>query len=230
VNQDGRVDNWDDLDEAWRAAFGQAWEALRGGNIGVGACVATPDGAIVHAARNRVSDTSAPPGEVFGSSVAHAEVNALARVPFQRYRNLVLSTTLQPCLQCAAVIRMAKVATVRFAGHDAYWDDYHEFSRLAAREAARTPPERSGPRTDELGVFGLLIARFRRGNPRLANGFDPALRALGEGPVLDLAYRVEDDGELDRLLAGHVSQAFAALRSRLSALADGDYRRRDTVA
>jgi hypothetical protein len=28
---------WAELDEAWREAFRQAWEAVRGGNIGVGA-------------------------------------------------------------------------------------------------------------------------------------------------------------------------------------------------
>lgn len=215
---------WDQLDDAWQEAFRQAWVALRSGNIGVGACVATPDGEIVRAARNRVSDSDGPRGEVFGSSVAHAEVNVLARLPFPGRRDLVLTSTLQPCLQCAAVIRMAKIATVRFAGHDAYWDSYHEFGRLAAREAARTPPRREGPRPDEAGVFGLLIGRLGRGNPRLANGFDASLRALGEGPVLDLAYQLEDGGELGRLLAGDVDAAFAALGPRLSPLAAGGCR------
>jgi tRNA(Arg) A34 adenosine deaminase TadA len=224
------VITWDELDGAWQEAFRQAWAALRAGNIGVGACAATPDGDIVHAARNRVSDADGPPGEVFGSSVAHAEVNVLARLPFQGRRDLVLTSTLQPCLQCAAVIRMAKIAVVRFAGHDAYWDSYHEFGRLAAREAARTPPRREGPRTDEVGVFGLLIARFRRGNPRLAGGFDASLRALGEGPVLDFAYQLEDGGELDQLLTLDVGPAFTALSPRLSALAAGDYRRPESGA
>jgi tRNA(Arg) A34 adenosine deaminase TadA len=240
VDHDGDVDSWDELDEAWREAFRQAWEALRNGDIGVGACAATPDGEIVHAARNRVNDFSGPPGEAFGSTVAHAEVNALARVPFRRYRNLILTSTLQPCLQCAAAIRMAKIATVRFAGHDAYWDGYHDFGVLAAREAARTAPRRDGPRGDEIGVFGLLIARVRLGNPRFAEGFDPSLRALGEGPVLDLAYRLEDSGELRGLLEHEVDEAFAALQPRLSPLAASstresagtgdDYRRPGPVA
>src|SRR5580692_1464068 len=47
---------WDGLDEAWREAFRQAWEAVRTGNIGVGACASTLDGEIIHAARNRVND------------------------------------------------------------------------------------------------------------------------------------------------------------------------------
>jgi len=48
---------WADLDAPWQEAFRQAWEALRTGNIAVGACASSPDGTIVHAARNRVFDS-----------------------------------------------------------------------------------------------------------------------------------------------------------------------------
>jgi hypothetical protein len=58
-------------------------------------------------------------------------------------RNLVLTTTLQPCLQCAAAIRLGPVAAVRFAGADRYWDGCHDFGRLSAREADRA--QRPGP-------------------------------------------------------------------------------------
>jgi tRNA(Arg) A34 adenosine deaminase TadA len=210
---------WDGLDEAWREAFRQGWEAVRSGNIGVGACASTLGGEIIHGARNRVNDHDGPHGEIFGSSLAHAEMNVLARLEFRRYRDLVLTTTLQPCLQCAGAIRLARIGTVRIAGHDAYWDGYHDFAKLAGREARRPrPAARIGPRDDELGVFGLLISRFRLGNPRLVGGFDGALRALGEGPVLDLAYELEDGGELENLLPMEVNQALAAVWPRLQAL------------
>jgi tRNA(Arg) A34 adenosine deaminase TadA len=216
----GRV--WDGLDEAWREAFRQGWEAVRSGNIGVGACASTLDGEIIHAARNRVNDQDGPHGEIFGSSLAHAEMNVLARLRFRRYRDLVLTTTLQPCLQCAGAIRLARIGTVRIAGHDAYWDGYHDFAKLAEREGRRRRlASRIGPRDDELGVFGLLISRFRLGNPRLVNGFDGTLRALGEGPVLDLAYELEDCGELERLLTMEVSEALAAVWPRLQPLVQG---------
>lgn len=218
--EDGACRVWDGLDEAWREAFRQAWEAVRGGNIGVGACAATADGEIVRASRNRVNEQDGPHGEIFGSSLAHAEMNVLARLEFRQYRDLVLSTTLQPCLQCAGAIRLARVGTVRFAGHDAYWDGYHDFARLAEREVRRGEKlARIGPRDDELGVFGLLISRFRLGNPRLADGFDPMLRSLGEGPLLDVAYELEDGGELDALTKMEVDQAFAAVWPRLQELA-----------
>lgn len=75
---------WSELDDPWREAFRQAWEALRTGNIPIGACASTPDGVIVHAARNRVADSDGPRGEVFGSTLAHAEANVLARLPYRR--------------------------------------------------------------------------------------------------------------------------------------------------
>jgi tRNA(Arg) A34 adenosine deaminase TadA len=104
---------WAALDKAWQEAFHQAWEALRSGNIAVGACASTPDGEIVRSARNRVIDGQGPPGEIFGSALAHAETNVLARLPFRRYQDLVLTTTLEPCLQCAGAIRLGPIGTVR---------------------------------------------------------------------------------------------------------------------
>ena len=206
---------WAGLDGPWREAFSQAWEALRSGSIAVGACAATADGQIAHAARNRVKDTGGPPGEVYGSSLAHAEMNVLARLPYGPRGNLILTSTLQPCLQCAAAIRMGPVAAVRFAGADRYWDGCDEFGKLSAREARRRQPERSGPRRDEIGVFGTLIARF---GPGLMRTTEEAFRALGEGPLVDLVHELEGSDEVSRLAALEVGEAFAQLWPRLHAL------------
>ena len=74
--------------------------------------------------------------------------------------DLVLTTTLEPCLQCAAAIRLAGIKTVRFAGADRIWEGCHDFARLSAREASRRQPERDGPRDDEIGLFATLISRI----------------------------------------------------------------------
>jgi len=206
---------WADLDEPWREAFRQGWEALRTGNIPVGAVASSQDGTIVHAARNRVLDKDGPAGEIFGSALAHAEMNVLARLPFRSHRNLVLSTTLQPCLQCAAAIRLGPIATVRFAGTDRYWDGCHDFAMLSPREAQRAQPAREGPRSDELGVFGALMSRMGVG---LWPRYEEALRELGEGPSVDLARRLAEDGELERLAAMEVNEALTYLWPRLSEL------------
>jgi tRNA(Arg) A34 adenosine deaminase TadA len=206
---------WAGLDEPWRVAFAQAWEALRTGNIAVGACASTPDGEIVHAARNRVNDRDAPPGEAFGSALAHAEVNVLARLPFRGRRDLVLTTTLQPCLQCAAAIRLGPVATVRFAGADRYWDGCHDFARLSAREARRAQPARVGPRPDQLATFATLISRLTH----LPPAYEEGLRALGDGPMVDLVHAMRGDGEVERLATMDVTGGLAYLWPRLAGLA-----------
>ena len=87
-----------------------------------------------------MNDSEGPSGEIFGSALAHAETNVLARLPFRSRRDLVLTTTLQLCLQCAGAIRLGPITIVRFAGPDRYWDGCHDFGRLSAREARRTQP------------------------------------------------------------------------------------------
>jgi tRNA(Arg) A34 adenosine deaminase TadA len=206
---------WSGLDSSWQEAFRQAWEALRTGNIGVGACAATPDGTIVHAARNRIADRHGPAGEVFGSSVAHAEVNVLARLGYGQPKRLVLTTTLEPCLQCSAAIRLAPVAVVRFAGADPVWDGCHDFSPLSPREATRAQPTMAGPRADEVGLFGTLISRFGLG---LVPSLAEYLRAAGESGLLDLTAHLEASGELARLTSLPVQEAFASLWPQLRAL------------
>lgn len=205
---------WAGLDKPWQEAFRQAWEALRTGNIAVGACVSASGGEIVCSARNRVNDGEGPPGEIFGSALAHAETNALARLPFRSRRDLVLTTTLQPCLQCAGAIRLGPIATVRFAGPDRYWDGCHDFGKLSAREARRTQPARIGPRRDQLGTFATLISRF----VHLPPGYKQALRDLGEGPMVDLVHELEGGGEVEHLAAMDVVEGLRYLWPRLQEL------------
>jgi tRNA(Arg) A34 adenosine deaminase TadA len=205
---------WAGLDKPWQEAFRQAWEALRTGNIAVGACASTSAGEIVYSARNRVNDGEGPPGEIFGSALAHAETNVLARLPFHSRRDLVLTTTLQPCLQCAGAIRLGPITTVRFAGPDRYWDGCHDFGKLSAREAHRTQPVRIGPRCDELGTFATLISRLAH----LPPAYEQALRALGEGPMVDLVHELAGGGEVERLAAMDVVEGLGYLWPRLREL------------
>jgi len=211
---------WSGLDDAWREAFRQGWEALRSGSIPIGACASTTDGVIVHSARNRVADSHGPAGEVFGSALAHAEVNVMARLPFHHPDRLVLTTTLEPCIQCSAAIRLGPVATVRYAGADALWDGCHDFSPLSPREAGRTAKvTMAGPRDDEIGVFATLTSRLGPGLP--TGAVAEWLRAAGEGPILNLALELQESGEARRLAAMEVDEAFEYLWPRLRELRDG---------
>jgi tRNA(Arg) A34 adenosine deaminase TadA len=202
------------LDNAWQEAFRQAWDAFRTGDIAVGACATTRDRKIVHAARNRIADDRGPVGEVFGSSLAHAEVNVLARIALHQPWVLVLTTTLEPCLQSSAVARLAPVATIRFAGSDPLWSGCHDFSPLSQREAARPPVQVIGPRPDEFGLFGTLISRFWRHSAQT----EAFLKAAGETQSLELARDLAADGKMSELAAMEVDQALGYLWPQLRAL------------
>lgn len=206
---------WATLDAPWLMAFDQAWEAFRTGNIAVGACASTPAGDIVQASRNRVADASGPIGEVFGSSVAHAEANVLSRLAFRQSRRLTLTTTLQPCLQCAAMIRMGPIDLVRVAGADTLWDGCGDFTGLGPWLARRGPVPTEGPRRDAIGTFGTLMARFGLG---LIPAVEDELRRTGHGPSVDLAQRLEAEGRTEQLAALEVGEAFIQLWADLVAL------------
>lgn len=207
--------SWQRLDHAWRAAFDLAWEAVRTGNIGVGAVICRPDGGIVAASRNRVADAVAPAGEICGSSLAHAETNVLARVPFRSPRQLVLTTTLQPCLQCSAAILMSSIATVRVAGADPLWDGCDDFTPLAPWLARRAPVPIEGPMPDEVGIFATLLSRFGLG---LIPVVEEALREAGQGGIIDLTRNLETTGRLASLCERDVEHAFTELWPDLVAL------------
>lgn len=206
---------WAALDDAMRTALGLGWEAFQSGNIGVGAVVTDVAGRIVSTGRNRVADRTAPPGEVFGSSVAHAEVNALATLAFGQPRELVLTTSLQPCLQCAAVIRLAPIRRVRFAGRDPLWDGCDDLTGLNPWVARRPPVPREGPLPGEVGLFASLMARFGLGlAPHVAVG----LRDQGEGPLLDLVDDLTWRAEVDDLRTRTVEDALSRLWPALSSV------------
>jgi hypothetical protein len=122
----------------------------------------------------------------------------------------------QACLQCAAAIRLVPVATVRFAGADRYWDGCHDFARLSAREARRAQPARTGPRPDELATFATLISRLTH----LPSAYEEGLRALGDGPMVDLVHAMSGDGEVERLATMDVTGGLAYLWPCLAELAN----------
>ena len=109
------------LDDAWRASFELGWEAWRDGTIPIGAVVTDPGGAVVAAGRNRIFSTDAPAGQVAGSWLAHAEVNALLQLPAEvRHDGYAITTTTEPCLLCAGAIIMSLRGrvVVRYAAAD----------------------------------------------------------------------------------------------------------------
>src|ERR687884_703605 len=99
----------------WRACFELAWEALQGGSVPVGAVVVDEGGRIVSWGRSRSQELDGPPGQLRGTHLAHAEINALAGLPGGRYPRHTLYTSLEPCLVCSAAAVHSHVGTVHFA-------------------------------------------------------------------------------------------------------------------
>lgn len=151
---------WDDLEPAWREAFQLAWEAFGAGTIPVGAVVTDADGGIIARGRNRMFDTSASPGQIFGSRVAHAEINALVGLgTARRYFDCTLWTTLEPCAQCIGAAWLSTIGKVVFAATDVYGGA----SKLIERQIEAADSARDfhmaveGPLDGPAAVFSELL-------------------------------------------------------------------------
>jgi tRNA(adenine34) deaminase len=178
-----------ELERPWDAAFELAWQAYRAGTIPVGAVITDSGGKLLALGRNRMFESSAPEGQVFGSRVAHAEMNALVQLGTERrYFDCTLWTTLEPCAQCVAAAWLSTVGRVCFAGCDVY-------------AGAATLIERELEVTQSARRFPFAVEGPVRG----------ALALLGE--VLPIAFFLERDPQ------DHVSTAYRERRPQLVRLA-----------
>lgn len=109
------------LAKAWDSAMRLAWQAFRARTTPVGAVIVNGAGAVIAAGRGRRYEAQAPPGQLAGTHIAHAEVNALAQLPSDRHwESMLLLTTLEPCLMCHGAAIQSAMAGVYFAGRDPY--------------------------------------------------------------------------------------------------------------
>lgn len=154
------MDAWRELEPAWRAAFELAWEAFGAGTIPVGAVVTDADATVLARGRNRIVESSAPAGQIFGSRVAHAEINALVQLRAERqYFECTLWTTLEPCAQCIGAAWLSTIGRVAFAATDIYGGASKLIERqIEAADSVRDYPMRvDGPLDSPLGVFSELL-------------------------------------------------------------------------
>jgi tRNA(Arg) A34 adenosine deaminase TadA len=105
----------------WGEALELAWQAFCAGATPVGAVVTDASGMVVASARGRRMDAGGPPGQLSGTRIAHAEVNALAQLPFDGdYGDHTLYATAEPCCLCMGAAIQTGVGDVRFAADDPY--------------------------------------------------------------------------------------------------------------
>jgi tRNA(Arg) A34 adenosine deaminase TadA len=133
-----------------------AWESFRAGSLGIGAVV-TRHGEVVATGRNRLAERD--PGEdvLAGSSVAHAEMNALAKLRWGAASGgLELWTTLQPCVQCIGAIRLSPVRKVYVLAPDPLFRGV-EGIRHVNEFIGREWPDIVELQVDEWSVLSLLF-------------------------------------------------------------------------
>jgi tRNA(Arg) A34 adenosine deaminase TadA len=136
---------WASLDESWRAAFDEAWTSFGSGSAGVGAAITDDTGAIVATGRSRVFDEPDGRSPLAGTFMAHAEMNALACLPVASYAGYTLYSTFEPCVMCAATIRIYRIPRVCYAADDPVWGGMHELF------ATFEPIARALPARERLG-------------------------------------------------------------------------------
>ena len=73
--------------EPMRLAFELAWQSVCAGSLGIGAVVTRADLSIVTTGRNRLFETDPGDDHLAGTSLAHAELNALAKLRWGGHQN-----------------------------------------------------------------------------------------------------------------------------------------------
>jgi tRNA(Arg) A34 adenosine deaminase TadA len=154
-------DHWAELSGPWREAFELAWESFVAGSPPVGAVVVGQDGSIVTRGRSRRAELHAPTGQLAGSRLSHAEVNALAQLPVASDPELSLLVTLEPCLLCVAATAMSHVGALCFAGADPIWrflNRLSDFHPVLAERWFRL----EGPMPGPFGLWASLLPLLER--------------------------------------------------------------------
>lgn len=144
------------LQQGWEQALRLAWDAFRAQTTPVGAVLVDRTGAIVAAGRGHRYEAMAPDGQLAGTHIAHAEVNALAQLSAQRHwDDTLLLTSLEPCVMCHGAAIQSTVAGFCFAGRDPYAGaaELHVQTPQALRRAFVIDGPLPGPR----GAFAEML-------------------------------------------------------------------------
>jgi tRNA(adenine34) deaminase len=199
-----------DIDDPWLAAFESAWEAFQERSIPVGAVLVDGAGTTVGRGRNRMSGAEAPPGQLAGSRIAHAEINALAQLPPGVYPDHVLYTTLEPCFLCTMALRLSHLGTVRFAAADSMWYGVDRLPQIN-HHVARRWTKREGPLGGWWQEFSLLLMHVSAIERDVSGacGTSPA-----QPSTVELARRLAG-APADRLRGSTLGEAIEVLRPRL---------------
>jgi len=109
------------MDAPWNRVLELAWEASAQGSTPIGAVVLDPGGQIVAEGRGRRLEGEPVLGQLSGARIAHAEVNALARLPTEgSYGGHALYANVEPCALCMGAVLQTGLGRVVYAWADPY--------------------------------------------------------------------------------------------------------------
>ena len=149
---------WSELEAPFRRCVELAWESCASGTFACGAVITDPAGNVVAEGRNRAFDQRSGEYPLEGTLLAHAEMNALARVPTGvALDDCTLWSSLEPCLMCLSSAVLSSVGEIRFLGPDPLWDGVEGLPSLNAFVERRWPRHQQ-PHDGEWAVLGMTFA------------------------------------------------------------------------
>lgn len=135
-------DSWGALPAVWRVCIEQAVESFAARGLPVGAAVTNTNG-VLATGRNRVYDTAGGSDPLQRTALAHAEMNALAKIGTDIDLAVCdLWTTHSPCSMCRAAAQFVGVRAV------------HHLARDPSDDAA---PPNEPDRADELDIWAVAV-------------------------------------------------------------------------
>ena len=212
---------WERIGPIWRIAFEEAWAAYASGTVPVGAVVADTNGAIVSRGRNRIFD-DAVEGQIGGSRLAHAEVNALLGLAGSSLdpRALALYTTTEPCPLCIGAVVMANVREIRYAAREPYAGSITVLdatSYMRSKEIRVVPPDDADAEAVSIAIGNEF--HLRGNGPRVAELVAGSLAIRPD--AVALAQRLHAAGRWAVLRRMSAREGIAELLGQIDLLAQG---------
>lgn len=153
-----------DFDHAWsslpspeRTVLELAWASCLAGTTGVGAVILDRSMSIIASGCNATRSCSRMGMPIESSYVAHAEINALARIPTDvSLKECLVLTSLMPCVMCAGAMVMAHVGAVRYIGPDPLFRELATLATLNEFVGEQWPVYEAGP-DDEWAIIAMFL-------------------------------------------------------------------------
>ena len=164
---------WETLAEPWRACVDLAWEAYRAGSLPIGAVVTDVDRNVLSRGRNKIHERSGQSGTLFGHKLAHAEVNALLKLNYDRHdpRSCALYTTTEPCPLCVGALRMADFGELRYASREPWAGSTAMFEAVPYLKNGNVRVVGPEDRRLEQILIALQVERFLHLKPKVLERF-----------------------------------------------------------